>query len=248
MDTNLRISTMTQVGELNSLIDLTKLYENLEIDDKIKYISYGSSGEKGEKFNKIKNPRKNKEKKHFYNQITIHISLDKIINFKLFNNGRIQMTGIKRIEQGEEAVDILIEKINNMENKDKIIKVEKIECSYIKIANIVSDLDIGHKINREGLHRLMIDMGYYSSFESCIYPGVNIKYYYNEMIENNGICNCDEICTGKGLNGSCKKITIAVFNSGKALITGGCSRKHIEVAYNFITDIIKENEDFIKIK
>ena len=65
----------------------------------------------------------------------------------------------------------------------------------------------------------MIDKEYYSTFESCIYPGVKIKYYYNENNTNNGICNCDGCCNGKGINGDCKSITIAVFNSGKALIT-----------------------------
>lgn len=248
MERNLRISTMTQVGEFNTLIDLGKLYDNLEINDVIKYVEYGSKGEKGEKFKKIKKPRKNKEKKYFYNQMTIHIMLDKIINFKIFNNGKLQMTGTKHLNHGEESVKIMTKLINNMENKKEIIKTENIKFLHIKIANIVSDLDIGHKINREGLHRLMIDKEYYSTFESCIYPGVKIKYYHNENNSNDGICECDGCCNGKGLNGDCKSITIAVFNSGKALITGGCSYNHIEIAYNFITKIIKENEDLIKIK
>ena len=46
MDKNLRISTMTQVGEFNTLIDLNKLYDNLQINDIIKYVEYGSKGEK----------------------------------------------------------------------------------------------------------------------------------------------------------------------------------------------------------
>ena len=49
MDKNLRISTMTQVGEFNTLIDLNKLYDNLQINDIIKYVEYGSKGEKVKK-------------------------------------------------------------------------------------------------------------------------------------------------------------------------------------------------------
>ena len=55
----------------------------------------------------------------------------------------------------------------------------------------------------------------YSSYELCIYPGVNIKYYYNKDSEgtsNAGICKCSKCCNGKGcLHGLCKKVTIVVF-------------------------------------
>ena len=244
---NLRVSTMVRVGELNSLINLDKLYENLDINDQIKYIAFGSEKEKGEKFKKIKNPRKNKVKKHFYNQITIHIQLEKIINLKIFKNGRIQMTGIKKEkEHSEKTVEILLNEINHNKFKSEIMNQENLECLWLKTVLINSDFDMGFKINRETLHRLIIDRGYYSSYESCIYPGVNIKYYYNELLNDGGICNCETVCKGKGLNNECKKITIAVFNSGKIMITGGSSSKHIEVGYNFITSFIQENEELIK--
>ena len=93
---NLRISTMTQIAEISSKIDLKNLFKYLEPTDNIKYISFGSESSKGELEKKIKKPRKNKEKKFFYNQITIHIFYEKIVNVKVFNNGRIQMTGLKK--------------------------------------------------------------------------------------------------------------------------------------------------------
>ena len=242
---------MVRVGELNTQINLDKFYDNIEINDKIKYIEYGSEKEKGEKIKKIKNPRNNKEKKHFYNQITMHIQLDKIVNLKIFKNGRIQMTGIKKEkEHSEKTVEILLNEINNNKNKKEIInrEIEDVKCLLLKTALINSDFDMGYKINREMLHRLIIDNGYYSSFESCIYPGVKIKYYYNELLNNKGICNCESKCTGKGINNDCKKITIAVFNSGKIMITGGSSYKHVEIGYKFITDFIKKHEELIKMK
>ena len=40
--------------------------------------------------------KKEKKKKIFYNRNTIHVIQDgKIMNVKLFNNGRIQITGLK---------------------------------------------------------------------------------------------------------------------------------------------------------
>ena len=244
---NLRISTITLISGLNTNVSLNDFYENLEINDKFKYIEFGSNPVKGEKVNKIKNPRKKKEKKFFYNQLTLHVFKDKIVNVKIFNNGRFQMTGLKSKEQGIEIVKIILDYIVNLpdDNKEKVIDNLEPELIDSKIVLINSDFDIHFKINREALHRIIISRGYYSSYEPTIYPGVNIKYYYNEK-NDNGICNCSKTCNGKGKDGCCKKVTIAVFNSGKTIITGGQSLDHLNIAYDFITKLVKENQTEIK--
>ena len=84
-----------------------------------------------------------------------------------------------------------------------------------------------------------------SSYEPCNYPGVNIKYYLNPLRNNFGICDCEKPCNGKGLNDTCKKITIAVFKSGKIIITGGRNKNHIQKAYEFITEFIEENKTLV---
>tara|TARA_B100000745_G_scaffold277499_1_gene207984 strand:- start:37 stop:792 length:756 start_codon:yes stop_codon:yes gene_type:complete len=247
---NLRISTMTQIAEISSKINLNNLYKYLEPTDTIRYLSFGSELSKGEITKKIKKPRKDKEKKFFYNQITIHIFFKKIVNVKIFNNGRIQMTGLKSSEQGKEVIKIFLEEVNKLseEYKKEIYEVSNPKFTWIKTVLINSDFDLHYKVDREALHRSIIDEGYYSSFEPCIYPGVNIKYYYNKFKENNGICDCEKMCNGKGKDNTCKKITIAVFNSGKIIITGGNSIEHIEIAYNFIYQFIESRKDIIQMK
>ena len=52
--------------------------------------------------------------------------------------------------------------------------------------------------------------------------GVNIKYYFNQST-NHGICQCSQMCSGKGCglgDGQCKRITILIFMSGEVIITG----------------------------
>ena len=247
---NLRISTMTQIAEISSKINLNNLYKYLEPTDTIRYLSFGSELSKGEITKKIKKPRKDKEKKFFYNQITIHIFFEKIVNVKIFNNGRIQMTGLKKNNQGEKIIKIFLEEVNKLseEYKKEIFEVSNPKFTWIKTVLINSDFDLHYKVDREALHRSIIDEGYYSSFEPCIYPGVNIKYYYNKFKENNGICDCEKMCNGKGKDNTCKKITIAVFNSGKIIITGGNSMEHIEIAYNFIYNFIESRKDIIQMK
>ena len=66
---------------------------------------------------------------------------------------------------------------------------------------------------------------------------------FNKEKQVTGICNCCGPCNGKGKDGLCKKITVAVFNSGKIIITGGQSYEHLNTAYDFITEIIEKNKD-----
>ena len=246
----LHISTITFISEIDSNIDLKNLYEKFNSDDDIKYIEYGNNPVKGEKVKKIKKPRNKKEKKYFYNQLTLHINCEKIVNVKIFNNGKIQMTGVKSKDQGKKVVSIFLNKLSSLSLEDKELVLENInpQITKYKIALINSDFNIGFKINREILHRIIIDKNYYSSFEPSIYPGVNIKYYFNKNNKNNGICHCSVPCDGKGKNGLCKKITIAVFNSGNIIITGGNSVDHLLTAHKFIHDLINERKNDLKIK
>lgn len=245
---NLRVSTMTLISDLNTVIDLNYLYENIEANDRIKYIEHGVNN-KGVN-HKISKSRKNEKKKFFYNQITAHIFEEKIINVKIFNNGKIQMTGVKNINQGENVLKIIIDAIKNIPNDllDRILTNRSFHSNPIEVALINSDFDCGFKIKREILHREIIEKGYYSSFEPTIYPGVNIKYYYNKEKQDTGICNCKNQCNGKGKNGFCKKITVAVFNSGKIIITGGQSYEQLNKAYEFINDILENSKEELILK
>ena len=246
---DLHVSAIVQIGKISSEINLHELAKYLCINDKVLYIEYGSEISKGDNLKKIKKVKK--IKKYFYNQVTLHLWLNKRINTKIFNNGRIQMTGIKNELQGNETIQLFIEEINKIsdENKIKIFDSTEIyQIEPIQTVLINSDFDIYSEVNREILHRLIVDRGYYSSYEPCTYPGVNIKYYYNPIRKNFGICDCDKPCNGKGKDNTCKKITIAVFKSGKIIITGGRNKENINSAYQFITEFINENKDKILIK
>jgi TATA-box binding protein (TBP) (component of TFIID and TFIIIB) len=244
---NLHISTMVQIGKLNTKIILKSLAESLNTNDNILYIEYGSEINKG--FNDKKLSKKKLEsKKYFYNQLTLHIhnslKKNKRVNVKIFNNGRIQMTGINSDLVGSTTMEIVLKEFNKLSNKSDIFSdINILQIGDLETVLINSDFDIHHEVDRENLHRAIVDNGYLSSYEPCNYPGVNIKYYYNPLKRNFGICDCEKHCNGKGLNDTCKKITIAVFKSGKIIITGGRSKYHIQTAYEFITEFIQENKE-----
>ncbi len=244
---NLRISTITCILQISSDIDLKKIYDSVPITKYIPFIEYGSDNiPKGFSKKMLKKKRKKTKKKSFYNQATIHVVHDKkIMNVKLFNNGKIQITGLKEIDQGPILIQALIEYLQDL----SILDYDTFLMNH-KLVLINSDFDIGYEINREVLHKEIIDMGIYSSYEPCIYPGVNIKYFMNT---NNfdGICNCLEMCNGKGRadgDGDCKKVTIAVFKSGKIIITGGQTTEQLETAYRFIKNFIDERKELFVLK
>jgi TATA-box binding protein (TBP) (component of TFIID and TFIIIB) len=248
---NLHISAMVQLGKLNTKVELSKLASLLETNDNILYIEHGSHVSKGVNNKKI-SKKKSENRKYFYNQVTVHIfnnlKVNKRVNVKIFNNGRVQMTGVNSDHIGETTIQILLSEVNKLSSVSKleIFETETIESvGSLETVLINSDFDIHNEINRETLHRLIIMNGYMSSFEPCTYPGVNIKYYHNPLKRNFGICDCDTPCNGKGKDNTCKKITVAVFKSGKIIITGGRSKENIQTAYQFITEFIEENNEIL---
>ena len=252
----LRISTRTATSKINSTIDLKKLYDNLDIDNNIKYIEYGSEICKGES-KKVLSKKKKETKKVFFNQITILIKLDYLYNnIKLFNNGSISMTGVKSETIGRRSVELLFNKLIEINKNTELFNNKEPIIEFYKIVLINSDYDIGYEIKRSELHQILVnEYDIYSSYEPCIYPGVNSKYFWNKtyknksLYPNDGKCYCDKICTGKGKgigSGQCKKVTISAFQSGSIIITGANSIEQITDCYNFISRILSNHHDLLK--
>ena len=238
----LRISVITATAKLSKPINLENLYKCLEVNDTIHYVEHKCEN-KGYSVKLTRKTRKKREKKSFYNQVTIHVFDDKIVNLKIFNNGKLQMTGLKSVESGKRTIESFIREISD---KNREVYEGDLEYSDYKIAMINSDFDIKYKVDREQLHRCVVDMGMCSSYEPTIYPGVNMKYYYNTN-NTNGICCCNAMCDGKGNadgDGNCKRVTIAVFNSGKIIITGGNHLKQLKTCHKFISGVLKDRKKY----
>lgn len=248
MDTfpkDLRVSTMTAISKLSVHINLENLYEHFKINDIIKFIEFRDKIPKGFSKKALRKKRKKEVKKVFFNQATLHIMCDKLVNVKIFNNGTIQMTGLKSIKQGKEVVNLYIDQL-----KKHNVNIYEGEISVLSfnVVLINSDFDIKYKVNRELLHRDILAKDMCSSYEPTIYPGVNMKYYYNSSYDSKGVCVCSKRCNGKGTgngNGKCKRITIAVFNSGKIIITGGKTMEQLTLSYRFINSILQNKKKYM---
>ena len=251
---NIRISTCTGIGKLNSIVNLKNLLNNINPTDEgfIRYVET-SEGNKGYAKKNSKKKRKPVLKKTlFFNQGTVIVNdkiEQKLVNIKLFQNSKIQVTGILSKEMGIRIVESLIEYIINLDSnfceEQQIFTSNKISLSEFRLVLQNADFDFGFKVIREKLYNEFIDENIFCTFEPTHYPGVKCGLFYNK---NNpfqtGICNCDTPCNGKGKKeNECVKITTSVFASGKCLVTGSRNSEQLDFAYNFVYEFVNSKKE-----
>lgn len=193
-----------------------------------------------------------KKKKSFDNQVTIVYKLPGYYpNIKIFGNAAVHMTGIRTIEDGNMIIKSLAEDLRLL-GELVTVPVADIQASDFIIRMINSGFSVPFKIRRKNLHQLLIGRKYSNicSFQPLTYPGVKLEYYWNSEYPNNkGSCLCKGNCFGKGHGhgeGNCKKVTVAIFESGQLLITGANAFCQIDAAYEYICDVIRNNVEEVR--
>ena len=234
------IKYMGQNIDIESRKDIENIMENLSIVE-------------NESLKKQGKTTKKKENEHFYNSCSIIIKSavnEKCVNVKLFNNGKITMTGAKKEMDGYNACCILLDEIKK--DTSLFLEFEKIDFSNIKIAGyqitmINSDFNTNFKIDLLSLLNILNsnDTSLFTKFNPEKYRGLIIGFYWNTHKEKqDGKCMCKNKCKGKGNgngDGNCKKITISTFKSGSIIITGGRLVKQVEDAYAFINELLTDH-------
>lgn len=268
-----RVSTITCNGSIGKGIGelyLDKVFEKITIVEKgtaeegfIYIVDRDGKHTKGES---PKKPKKSHLKDLDENDINKKRRFDNAISgyfqttdgyypsVKIFKNGTIQMTGIKKIEDGERLHRQVFEIFQNMVKDSPEIMQNNALCIsdfYVRLIN--SDFSVPFHIRRKDLHHLLISDTYNNScsFQPGTYPGVKLQYCWNPSFgKNDGRCYCGETkCFGKGDGsdvGQCKKITVSIFESGKILITGAINFVQIDNAYNFIGGVLKTHKSVLQ--
>jgi len=224
--TSLNISTMTLCFNFNQQINLKLLKEKLPESLTVNY-------KPGSKKSKV--PKK-KGTDSFYNSFDIKICLVdheknvySNISIFIFPNGKAKAAGIKTINTIQILMDELVELINYVPGtteNPKLLAPENIKiqmiCSDFKIKPIKEDSD-GWCIKQEELKNILVKQGLSATFSALSrYPGINLKI---DSIIDEG-----------------KQISLLIFRSGSIIITGGKNAKDLSNCYNFITNIIKNNQ------
>jgi TATA-box binding protein (TBP) (component of TFIID and TFIIIB) len=252
--TPLRISTLVTTGHLGTTINLTKLFDQMK--DIVIPIGYPSEG-----FLKMEHSarvighsardmltKRRVSDKTFFNQSTIVIRKKrddtdelKEVNVKLFANGGFQMTGVTSEEFSKNVINYMLSTFATL---CEPISENHLTLNKFAIQLLNSDYKVNAPIKRAELHRLLCEQYNLSStLETTIYQGVNTKYYYNEANTGvRGICMCPRFCNGQGDGsaiGACKRITVAVFQTGSIIITGARTKKQLDEAYEYINNVMR---------
>lgn len=265
-----KVSTITCNVDLGINVDLVVLYENFNIEGKSKFVwihypKIEGNNKRGIYPKKKRNVKNTAKKTSFDNQVTVLYKADNYPNLKIFKNGNIQITGVKNKDDVATIVNQVIDevkriyklnpKISSNEDFNEVIGFNNFHIRMINTDfKTFSNPELTDKfiIRRKVLHKILISDDYNNkcSFEPGKYHGVKLEFFWNKNNEvQNGICKCSDNCFGKGSGcgvNNCKKITVAIFESGSVLITGGVSFEQINDAYNYITNVFKKHKEEIK--
>ena len=189
-------------------------------------------------------------KKKFNNKITKKI-VDNLYDKNFY---MIDYSSIMNIINNKNISNFYIKNNNvNFSNNiiNKLSNNNILDITKYNITLINSDFFIGFKLNRNSVYDFILnDIKLLCDYDPCIYQGVLIKFYWNNMKSfQDGRCTCKKGCNGKGTgdgDGQCKKITISIFQSGNIIITGKCNRYELYYIYDFIVDILKTKMDDLK--
>jgi TATA-box binding protein (TBP) (component of TFIID and TFIIIB) len=176
----------------------------------------------------------------------------------IFTNGRITCTGSKNDDDGYVAANYLLDKMkldtSIFENEEDVLEAKIVNYDIVMIN---SNFSIGFMIDNHKLYDILISKrGSYhlfSSFDPRTYQGVKIYFMWNmNQLIKNGVCAClTKKCkisakkkNGNG-EGDCRRISVAVFGTGKILIAGAKNNTQLYDTYNFIIKLLQENYEEI---
>lgn len=287
---NIKVSTKTIIGVSDLKIPISELYELLPVEkyvvipkkrgrqkkiyreDPNKNLKEGSiitlkyqDVFRGVDLNAKKNKKKKTltKKKFFRNALTVVMKIDdKLINFKISNNGKFQLTGVKKDEQAIKCIQYFWKKLKNTK-----FSKESISITFINVMTNI-DFNVGFIINRENLDKHMNSLNNYNSLleTSFGYTGVNIKFPLNDEIEMDlqrlsydGEKWCTDIVKySEYLNTLSDEArfkeetkqrynTFLVFHSGNVIMSG-MVQKYMRPVFNDFVNIIKNARNEIEEK
>jgi TATA-box binding protein (TBP) (component of TFIID and TFIIIB) len=244
------ISTMCANGSLCTKLNLINIKDYLQLDsndiltvklndDNIRTLIVNKKSKRNTK-------KKTKKSVPFYNQVTVVVRIfegdtddlatEKKLNLKLFQNGTIQISGLRNIEYANRAINKLIYRLGQVRGKmiDSTIKEitfvenkEELTIKNFKIYMINSNYRVNMKIDRSKLYKLLIMKKIKASYEKCIRACVIVKF------------------TPSRNNDEEKEVSIFIFEKGNIIITGARNIYHIIDSYNYMNDIILTHCDEI---
>ena len=226
---SLNISTMTVVCQTNSsLIDMEKFVNNFDNN-----IDFDAELKKKHRYDTPVVTKRGKVKKNFFNQATLTFRDITTKSIKIFTNGKLQMTGITSLLEGQRVAH----KVCGLISRCTETNVTPVS---VDIAMINSDFCIRKNIN---LLRLMskITGDVIFAYDPDTYPGLKLKYNnVSIFVFSTG----SVVITGSkslhDLHGAFKYVTNLVFSNLESCTRGETKEKkrNMKCAHGYPKNIL----------
>jgi hypothetical protein len=172
-----------------------------------------------------------KQKSAFYNCFVLILrvkddNIFKEIHVKVFNTGKLEIPGIRSDTLLAKVINLLLNILNPLVGNTISCDIDKCETVLIN-----SNFNCGFYINRDKFldilkYKYKIDC----IFDACQYPGIQCKYNYIDE---------DDVKY---------KLSFMIFRTGSVLIVGKCTENVLNIIYNRIKNILKDEYHLINVK
>jgi hypothetical protein len=185
-----------------------------------------------------------KKKSAFYNCFVLIFRMkvdDKFKEYhvKVFNTGKLEMPGVQDEGIFKRVLVLLIQTMQPY-------IPNKIECDENSHETVLvnSNFKCGFYINREALYDILkYKYNIQAIYDSCSYPGIQCKFYYNhDLINQTGSQISEE---NKKLHSNISEISFMIFRTGSVLIVGKCVDETLVLIYEFIKKLLISEYDEI---
>lgn len=180
-----------------------------------------------------------KKKSAFYNcfVLILRVKINQIFkefHVKVFNTGKLEIPGIQK----DDVYFMILDFVKNILQPyiEIPIKYKEEACETVLIN---SNFNCGFFINREVFYDILkVKYNIQAIYDPCSYPGIQCKFYYNPEI---GIQTGSQISEqNKDLYKDIKKVSFMVFRTGSILIVGKCDENILNIIYDFLVHILRD--------
>lgn len=261
MPTAYKVSTITAVATVSTCVNLDLFFDNMDVGAGHDIVFAGKGAHEAVRTRGIRPTRAKKSVIRFfdhqvtvvYNTKVLHsdgITRNESHNIKVFHNGNLQLTGVKTLEGGQQAVQHIAEMLGHIASFCPdvlplgLLNAPPVAANF-RACLINSDFHAGYVLRRDQLYSLASGPAYCMRcvFETY-YPGVKVQFMWNARHKaegkQGGVCLCAVPCSGKGDGGSignCRKVTVSVFQSGCCIITGAHTYEQLDDAHAFLSEM-----------
>ena len=165
--------------------------------------------------------------------------LYKEMHVKVFNTGKLEIPGIQEDTILAHVLQLLVSVLRPYLGDDLEFLQDRCETALIN-----SNFNCGFYIDRDKLfHLLKYKYRMNCNYDSCSYPGIQSKFYYNPSKSTLEQTGQQPVSIDVGVY---YEVSFMIFRTGSILIVGKCNEEILMVIYRFICSILTKEYSAIQ--